>query len=225
MRIETPPSAMPAPDTLTEINYPRKELVHGLIETRRVYVLSAQIGFGKSNIARHMAYSVASGQPFFGVRTPTSRVAFVNGEIESDSLQELDHRVPEGTELVVFDFPSTVINHGSGGSLSELAERRKLAIFATSRRPGPALLDDPNIEHWRADYIDAAGAPTVIGRLSVPGNESIRQPRFPPLPAIPTYRPGTAARLPPRERPGERTRTLPQNVVAWPTRTRPDFRT
>jgi AAA domain-containing protein len=173
MRIETPPSAMRAPDTLTEINYPRKELVHGLIETRRVYVLSAQIGFGKSNIARHMAYSVASGQPFFGVRTHTSRVAFVNGEIESDSLQELDHRVPEGTELVVFDFPSTVINHGSAGSLSELAERRKLAIFATSRRPGPALLDDPNIEHWRADYIDAAGGSYAHGRIEIEERRAI----------------------------------------------------
>jgi|SRR5581483_6338351 len=165
MRIETPPSAMPSLDNLTEINFPRKELVHGLIETRRAYVLSAPIGFGKSNIARHLAYSVASGLPFLGFRTHTSRVAFINGELESDSIDELDAKTPEA-ELVVFDFPSTIINVG-WGSLSEFAERRKLAVFAFSRRPGPALRNDPKIVHWRGDCIDAAGGSYAHGRIEI----------------------------------------------------------
>lgn len=173
MRIETPPSGMTPPPNLTEINFPRKEIVHGLIETRRAYVLSAPIGFGKSNIARQMAYSVASGQPFFGVRTHTGRVAFVNGEIESDSLDELDVKVPKGTELVVFDFPSTMINLGGGGDLNEFAERRSCAIFATSRRPGPALRCDPKIVHWRADFIDAEGGSYTHGRIEVADRRAI----------------------------------------------------
>jgi hypothetical protein len=177
MRIETPPSAAPAPDNLTEINFPRKELVHGLIETCRAYVLSAPIGFGKSNIARHLAYSVASGQPFLGFRTHKSRVVYVNGEIESDSIDELDAKTPNGTELVVFDFPSTVINAG-WGSLSEFAERRRCAIFATSRRPGPALRDDPKIVHWRGECIDAAGGSYAHGRIEI-GNR--RPPRAIPI--------------------------------------------
>jgi AAA domain len=167
MRIETPPSGMPALDNLTEINFQRKELVHGLIETCRAYVLSAPIGFGKSNIARHLAYSVYNGQPFLGFRTHKSRVVFVNGEIASDCLSELDARTPEGTELIVFDFPSTVINSGYGGSLSEFAERRKCAIFATSRRPGPALCDDFKIVHWRGDCIDATGGSYAHGRIEI----------------------------------------------------------
>jgi len=164
MRVETLPSGMPAPENLTEINFPRKELVHGLIETPRAFVLSAPIGFGKSNIARHMALSVASGLPFLGFRTHKSRVVWVNGELQSDSIDELDALTPEGTELVVFDFPSTVINAG-WGSLSEFAERRKLAVFATSRRPGSTLLADPKIEHWRASFIDAAGGSYAHGRI------------------------------------------------------------
>jgi hypothetical protein len=167
MRIETPPSGMPALDNLTEINFPRKELVHGLIETCRAYLLSAPIGFGKSNIARHMADSVASGQPFFGFRTHKGRVVFVNGELESDSLDELDVRTPKETELIVFDFPSTAINAGWGGSLSELAERRRCAIFATSRQPGPALRDDSTIVHWRGDCIDPAGGSYAHGRIEI----------------------------------------------------------
>ena len=150
-----------------EINFPRKELVHGLLETRRAYVLSAPVGFGKSNIARHLAYSVDNGQPFLGFRTHASRVLFVNGELESDSLEELDARAPNGTELIIFDFPSTAINLGWGGSLSEFAEHRKCTLFATSRRPGPALLGDPKIEHWRADYIDAAGGSYAHGRIEI----------------------------------------------------------
>lgn len=173
MRIETPACAMPALDNLTEINFPRKELVHGLIETRRVYVLSAPIGLGKSNIARHLAYSVASGRPFFGFRTHRSRVVFVNGEIASDCLSELDDRTPEGTELIVFDFPSTVINCGHGGSLSQFAERRKCAIFATSRRPGPALLGDPGIAHWRANFIDPEGGSFAHARIEVGDRRAI----------------------------------------------------
>jgi hypothetical protein len=165
MRIETPPSAMPALDNLIEIPLPRKELVHGLIETRRAYVLSAPIGFGKSNIARHMARSVACGLSFLGFRTHKSRVVLVNGELESDNLDELDARVPEGIELIVFDFPSTVINLGRGGSLSEFADRRGCAIFATSRRPGPALRDDSKIVHWRGDCIDPAGGSYAHGRI------------------------------------------------------------
>jgi hypothetical protein len=167
MRIETPPSAMPALDNLTEINFPRKELVHGLIETCRAYVLSAPIGFGKSNIARRMAVSVASGQPFLGFRTHKGPVAFVNGELESDNVDELDAETPKGAELVVFDSPSTAINLGRGGSLSEFAERRKLAVFAFSRRPGPALRDDPKIVHWRGDCIDAAGGSYAHGRIEI----------------------------------------------------------
>jgi hypothetical protein len=164
MRVEILPSGMPAPENLTEINFPRKEIVHGLVVTRHVFVLSAPVGFGKSNIARHMAVSVASGLPFLGFRTHKSRVVWVNGELENDSVDELDAKTPEGTELVVFDFPSTVINAG-WGSLSELAERRRCAIFATSRRPGSTLLNDPKIEHWRADYIDAAGGSYAHGRI------------------------------------------------------------
>lgn len=167
MRIETPPSAAPVPDNLAEINFPRKELVHGLIGTCRAYVFSAPIGFGKSNIARRLAYSVYNGQPFLGFRTHKSRVVFVNGEIESDCLDELDAKVPEGTELIVFDFPSTAINLGWGGSLSELAERRRCAIFATSRRPGPALRDDSKIVHWRGDCIDPAGGSYAHGRIEI----------------------------------------------------------
>jgi hypothetical protein len=166
MRGEIVPFGMPALDNLTEINFPRKELVHGLIETCRAYVLSAPIGFGKSNIARHLALSVASGQPFLGFRTHKGRVAFVNGELESDSVDELDAKTPKGAELVVFDFPSTVINAG-WGSLSEFAERRKLAVFAFSRRPGPALRDDPKIVHWRGDCIDAAGGSYAHGRIEI----------------------------------------------------------
>jgi len=164
MRVEIVPSGMPVLDNLTEINFPRKELVHGLIETPRAFMLSAPIGFGKSNIARHMALSVAIGLPFLGFRTHKSRVVWVNGDLESDSVEELDAKTPEGTELVVFDFPLTVINAG-WGSLSEFAERRKLAVFATSRRPGSTLLNDPKIEHWRADYIDAAGGSYAHGRI------------------------------------------------------------
>jgi hypothetical protein len=164
MRVETLPSGMPAPENLTEINFPRKELVHGLIETPRTYVLSAPIGFGKSNIARHLALSVTDGLPFLGFRAHKSRVVWVNGELQSDSIDELDAVTPEGTELVVFDFPSTVINAG-WGSLSEFAERRKLAVFATSRRPGSTLLNDPKIEHWRASFIDAAGGSYAHGRI------------------------------------------------------------
>jgi hypothetical protein len=167
MPIETPPSDMPALENLTEISFPRKELVHGLIETCRAYVLSAPIGFYKSNIARHMAVSVASGQPFLGIRTHMSRVVFVNGELERDNLDELDAIAPEGTDLIVFDFPSTAINLGRGGSLSEFAERRRCAIFATSRRPGPALRDDPKIVHWRGDCIDAAGGSYAHGRIEI----------------------------------------------------------
>ena len=152
---------------LTEVNYPRKELVHGLIETCRAYVLSAPIGFGKSNIARHMAVSVASGQPFLGIRTHMSRVVRINSELERDNLDELEAIAPEGTELIVFDFPSTAINLGCGGSLSEFAERRKLAVFAFSRRPGPALRDDPKIVHWRGDCIDAAGGSYAHGRIEI----------------------------------------------------------
>jgi hypothetical protein len=167
MRIETPPSGMPAPPNLTEISFPRKELVHGLIETSRAYVLSAPIGFGKSNIARHMAVSVASGQPFLGIRTHMSRVVRINSELESDSLDELHAKVPEETDLIVFDFPSTAINLGRGGSLSEFAKRRRCAIFATSRRPGPALLGDPKIVHWRGDCIDPAGGSYAHGRIEI----------------------------------------------------------
>jgi hypothetical protein len=167
MRIDPPPSGMPALENLTEISFPRKELVHGLIETCRAYVLSAPIGFGKSNIARHLAYSVASGQPFLGFRTHKSRVVFVNGELGRDNLDELDAIAPEGTDLIVFDFPSTAINLGRGGSLSEFAERRRCAIFATSRRPGPALRDDPKIVHWRGDCIDAAGGSYAHGRIEI----------------------------------------------------------
>jgi hypothetical protein len=167
MRIETPPSGMPAPPNLTVINFPRKELVHGLIETCRAYVFSAPIGFGKSTIARHLACSVYNGQPFLGSRTHKSGVVFVKDELESDSLDELDAKVPEGTELIVFDFPSTVINHGRGGDLSEFAERRRCAIFATSRRPGPALRDDSKIVHWRGDCIDPAGGSYAHGRIEI----------------------------------------------------------
>jgi AAA domain len=165
MRVEILPSALTTPENLVEINFPRKELVHGLIETPRVYVLSAPIGFGKSNIARHMALSVARGLPFLGFRTHKSRVVWVNGELDSDSVDELDAVTPEGTELVVFDFPSTVINCGYGGSLSEFAERRKLAVFAFSRRPGSHLLNDSKIVHWRASFIDAAGGSYAHGRI------------------------------------------------------------
>jgi hypothetical protein len=167
MRIETPPSGMPALDNLTEINFPRKELVHGLIETRRAYVFSAPIGFDKSNIARRLAYSVARGLPFLGFRTHKGHVVFINGELANDSIDELGAKVPEGTELVVFDYPSTVINCGYGGSLSEFAERRGCAVFATSRRPGPALLSDPKIVHWRADLIDREGGSYAHGRIEV----------------------------------------------------------
>jgi len=165
MRIETPPSGMPALENLTEINFPRKELVHGLIETCRVWVLSGPVGSGKSNIARHLACSVALGQPFLGIRTHKSRVLLVNGELPSDDLDRLDGKTPEGTELVVFDFPSTPINLGCGGSLREFAERRKLAVFATSRRPGPALLNDPKIVHWRLSCIDLEGGSYGHGRI------------------------------------------------------------
>jgi hypothetical protein len=167
MRVEILPFGMPAPKNLTEISFPRKELVHGLIETCRAYVLSAPIGFGKSNIARHMALSVASGQPFLGFRTHMSRVVRINSELPSDSVDELDAKTPKGSELIVFDFPSTAINLGWGGSLSELAERRQCAIFATSRRPGPALLRDPKIVHWRGDCIDAAGGSYAHGRIEI----------------------------------------------------------
>jgi hypothetical protein len=167
MRIETPPSGMPAPENLTEINFPRKELVHGLIETCRVWVLSGPVGSGKSNTARHLACSVARGLPFLGFRTHKSRVLLVNGELPSDDLDELDGKTAEGTELVVFDFPSTAINLGWGGSLSEFAERRKLAVFATSRHPGPALLNDPKIVHWRVSCIDMEGDSYAHGRIEI----------------------------------------------------------
>jgi hypothetical protein len=165
MRVEIVPSGMPAPENLTEINFPRKELVHGLIETCRAYVLSAPLGFGKSNIARHMALSVASGLPFLGFRTHKSRVVWVNGERGSDNVDELDAKTPEGTELIVFDFQSTVPGRGYDGSLSEFAERRKLAVFATTRWSDTTLLDDPRAERWRADYIDAAGGTYAHGRI------------------------------------------------------------
>ena len=166
MRIETPPAARTAPDNLTEIHFPRKELVHGLLETGRGYVLSTPIGFGKSNIARHLAYSVAYGLPFLGFRTHKSRVVLINGEFEIDSVEAVD-AIRDGVELVVFDFPGTAINLGWGGSLSEFAERRKLAVFATSRRPGPALLNDPKIVHWRAGLIDREGGSYAHGRIEV----------------------------------------------------------
>jgi hypothetical protein len=167
MKVEIVPFGMPVPENLTEISFPRKELVHGLIETTRAYVLSGPIGFGKSNIARALAYSVASGLPFLGFRTHASRVVFVKGELLSDSLDELNAKTPTGTELVVFDFPSTAINLGWGGRLSEFAERRKCALFATSRRPGPALRDDSKIVHWRGDCIDAAGGSYAHGRIKI----------------------------------------------------------
>ena len=165
MRVETPPPGMTKPPNLTEINFPRRELVHGLIETTRAYVLRAPIGAEKSNVARALAYSVAHALPFLGCRTHKADVVHVNGELESDSVEELDARTPPGTELVVFDFPSTVINLGWGGSLSEFAERRKLAVFATSRRPGPSLLNDPKITHWSMDLIDREGGSYAHGRI------------------------------------------------------------
>ena len=179
MRVETPPSGMPAPENLTEINFPRKELVHGLIETCRVWVLSGPVGSGKSNIARYLACSVALGQPFLGIRTHKSRVLLVNGELLSDDLDELDGKTAEGIELVVLDFPPTAINLGCGGSLSEFAERRKLAVFATSRRPGPSLLNDPKIVHWRLSCIDLEGGSYGHGRIETAAG---RRPA--PLPVV-----------------------------------------
>jgi hypothetical protein len=165
MRVEIVPSGMPVQDNLTEINFPRKELVHGLIETCRAYVLSAPLGFGKSNIARHLALSVARGAPFLGFRTHRSCVVWVNGELESDSVDELDAKTPRGTELIVFDFQSNVIGLGYGGSLSEFAKRRELAVFATTRWSDSTMLDDPHTVHWRASFIDAAGGSYAHGRI------------------------------------------------------------
>jgi hypothetical protein len=93
-------------------------------------VLSSPIGFGKSNIVRHLSYSVANGLPFPGCRTHKSRVVFVNGELKSDSVDELNAKTPEGSELVVFDFPATVINAGWGTLDASAPTARLLRKFA-----------------------------------------------------------------------------------------------
>jgi hypothetical protein len=166
MRIETLDA--PTLDTLTEVHFPYKELVHGMMTTGSVYVLTGPVSSGKSNIARHLARSVASGQPFLGFRTHKSRVVFVNGELLTDNVAELDAKTPEGTELVVFDYPTVSINHGfSDNSLIGFAKRRNLAMFATSRVPGRGLTSDPEIEHWRLSLIDAEGYSYGHGRIEI----------------------------------------------------------
>lgn len=174
MRVKPHSFAALARGKITEVHSLHKELVHGLIQTGRVYVLVGPVSSGKSNIARSLAYSVASGQPFFGFRTHESAVLFVNGELFSDSVAELDAKTPEGTELLVFDYPSVAINGGLfGGSLTEFAQRRNVAVFATSRRPGAGLTFDLTIEHWRLGLLDSDGGSQGHGRIEIKERRAI----------------------------------------------------
>lgn len=157
-----------AGDNLTEISPTQRELVHGLIYTGNVYVLSGPVSSGKSNIARHLAYSVANSLAFLGFRTHKAPVVFINGELSDDNVAELDAKTPEGTELVVFDYPGVVINHGVfGGSLIEFAKRRNLAVFATTRHPGPGLTFDRDTVRWHLSLLDAEGGSYGHGRIQI----------------------------------------------------------
>lgn len=149
--------ASPWGGDLTEIAPPHKELLHGLIYTGAVTVLVSPKGLGKSSIARNLAHSVATGQPFLGIRTHKSRVAYVSDELVTDRVAELETRTPLGTDLVVFDHPGAAMNsvYSTGSvELMDFANRRGLAVFITTRRLSPWMTSNRSVSRWHLSLID-----------------------------------------------------------------------
>ena len=109
-------------------------VVKGLIAPGNICVLLGHPGAGKSTLAPDLAYSVAQGRPFFGLRTRAGRTLIVAAEDVSGThkrVAALGGRFGHSAECAVVEV----------GNLREPSARAELAAVIAEYRPVLVIID------------------------------------------------------------------------------------